>query len=246
MSEMTLGHAQVEFVSAPDRFRAKRLLSVATQYWRDDMIGDDTYAHQVCLVRDWLAGDNPRPPEPDIAPDADREGGSCVNSGPTVELRFRPQAWINDYAVAVDREHPDTWVVPLDLFLERFPTEEDWSSLHHERDEMRLEGSAPQWVRDWSGPFEVELASDVPDPWTLKPDVLLSDSASADWPNEAAIRHTNGVELRVPAYPEDVSYVRVIRADGTEIAHWSIDEIAEDPVETIGALVGAVIGGRKI
>lgn len=82
----------------------------------------------------------------------------------TVVLRFMPQAWIRDDAVAVDPEHPDTWDVPLSLLLERFPTVQDWNDEASERDDMRLEGNAPAWVRNWSGPFEIELV-DGQDPW---------------------------------------------------------------------------------
>lgn len=86
-------------------------------------------------------------------------------AGQIVMLRFRAQAWINDNAIDVDREHPDSWIVPLTLFLERFPTEEDWHASHDDRDTMRVEGTAPRWIRDWPGPFEVDLPDDQ-QPWT--------------------------------------------------------------------------------
>lgn len=84
--------------------------------------------------------------------------------GPSVTLRFRPQAWVNDNAISVDPETPDTWQVPKALLLERFPTMEVWCEADNDRDDMRFEGNAPKWVRDWSGPFEVELADDE-NPW---------------------------------------------------------------------------------
>ncbi|MHA3790543.1 hypothetical protein [Sphingomonas sp. YL-JM2C] len=83
----------------------------------------------------------------------------------TVTLRFCPQAWIRDHAVAVDCEHPDSWTVPLPGFLDQFPTPEEWHENHDLRDGMRAARSAPRWIRDWSGPFEVELAGDQ-DPWS--------------------------------------------------------------------------------
>ena len=106
-----------------------------------------------CTFRD-LAPDD-RDDEPKTADRASR---------PTVNLRFRPQAWVNDYAISVDPEHPDTWDVPLAMLLKRFPTEQDWNDHHNDRDDMRFEGTASQWVRDWSGPFEVEIA-DGYQPW---------------------------------------------------------------------------------
>jgi hypothetical protein len=92
-----------------------------------------------------------------------------IDGGPTVTLQFRPQAWIRDNAVDVDPEQPDTWDVPLSLLRTRFPTAEDWHEDHRARDDMRFEGQAPRWIRDWSGPFEVELATEAADPWKATP-----------------------------------------------------------------------------
>lgn len=92
---------------------------------------------------------------------ADRENPAPVA---TVTLRFCPEAWIRDYAVAVDSDQPDSWTVPLAEFLDQFPTRDDWHENHEARDDMRTAWSAPRWIRDWSGPFEVELADDE-DPW---------------------------------------------------------------------------------
>lgn len=98
----------------------------------------------------------------------DDRGRSAAAPAPSVSLRFRPQAWVNDYAISVDREDPDTWKVPQQLLLERFPSEQDWHDRDNDRDDMRFEGTAPKWVRDWPGPFEVELAEDEPDPWASR------------------------------------------------------------------------------
>lgn len=99
----------------------------------------------------------------------DMDDKTAVDPGPrpavvTVTLRFCPQVWIRDYAVAADCEHPDSWTVPLPDFVGLFPTLEDWQENHEARDEMRTARSAPRWIRDWSGPFEVELVGDE-DPW---------------------------------------------------------------------------------
>lgn len=60
---------------------------------------------------------------------------------------FRPQAWQGDYAIDVDAEGPTQWVVDV-------PTPPKPYS--HDSDHLRLEPGAPEWARDWSGPFEVE------------------------------------------------------------------------------------------
>ncbi|AOH85578.1 hypothetical protein AWL63_18195 [Sphingomonas panacis] len=98
----------------------------------------------------------------DLAPESSEEPPDDGDAAPkTTILRFRPQAWIRDYAVDTDPDHPDTWEVPVSLLLERFPTRESWHQHGNDRDDIRFEGSAPAWVRDWTGPFEVEILDDT-------------------------------------------------------------------------------------
>lgn len=54
MSEKTLDEILGEFEAAPDRANAAALLSIATRYWRDEIIGDNTYVRTVRLVGEWL------------------------------------------------------------------------------------------------------------------------------------------------------------------------------------------------
>ncbi|MBB3928607.1 hypothetical protein GGR43_004352 [Sphingobium jiangsuense] len=53
-SEASLDQADTEFRESPTRESAGTLLTVATRYWNDDMIGDGTYSGVVLRVRDWL------------------------------------------------------------------------------------------------------------------------------------------------------------------------------------------------
>lgn len=69
-----------------------------------------------------------------------------------VKLRFHPQAWVNDYAMEVDPEGETDW--EIDIREVCWPIPEDDS---YESDELRLADAAPEWVRDWSGPFWVEI-----------------------------------------------------------------------------------------
>ena len=73
----------------------------------------------------------------------------------TLRCRFIPQAWIGETAIEVDCEGPDQWICTVD----KLPAPWDYES-----DNLRFEPSAPQWCRDWSGPFEVEYeeVEDVP------------------------------------------------------------------------------------
>lgn len=55
LTNKTLDEAELDFQYAPGRVGAADLLTVATIYWNDAMIGDETFADKVRLVRDWLA-----------------------------------------------------------------------------------------------------------------------------------------------------------------------------------------------
>lgn len=63
---------------------------------------------------------------------------------------------------------------------------------------------------------------------------------SAEYKSEANIRTASGFQLKVPAYPEEVSYLRVCDPVGREVAYWAIDEVQESPAEVLGAIVGAL------
>ena len=66
LSEKTLDAAEDDFRHAPTRENAAALLTVATRYCNDGMIGDATYADKVRLVRDWLlAGLDPVDSDPE-------------------------------------------------------------------------------------------------------------------------------------------------------------------------------------
>src|SRR3546814_9432437 len=51
-ADMSLDETEDRFTGAPDNASAADLLTVATKYWNDDMIGDETFSHKVTLVRD--------------------------------------------------------------------------------------------------------------------------------------------------------------------------------------------------
>jgi hypothetical protein len=69
----------------------------------------------------------------------------------TIQCTFYPQAWHNDYAIAVDPEGSVTWTTnwpdhkPL-------PSDNDYES-----DQLARESDAPLWIQNWSGPFYVEV-----------------------------------------------------------------------------------------
>ncbi|MBE0562561.1 MAG: hypothetical protein IH622_17285 [Ochrobactrum anthropi] len=104
--------------------------------------------------------------EPQILDDGHRRPPFVSLEDRRVTLTFMPQIWRHDQAIEVDVSEPKDWTVALSLLLERFPTEAEWDANAQIRDDLRHEGDAPQWIRDWPGPFEVRLDDDVADVWS--------------------------------------------------------------------------------
>lgn len=74
------------------------------------------------------------------------------------EAEFSPQAWVNDYAMSVDPQGPTAW--DATEFVQQAAPE--WVRRTLERgndhdDILRTDPNAPEWVREWSGPFETYL-----------------------------------------------------------------------------------------
>ena len=66
-----------------------------------------------------------------------------------VTVTFHPQAWVNHFAVPVDPEGPTKWQVSKDNLRDFEPDSE-------ESDELKNHSAAPQWVKDWTGPFFID------------------------------------------------------------------------------------------
>lgn len=69
---------------------------------------------------------------------------------PNPTVHFQPEAWIRDYAVAVDDQGPDTWVV----------NDETAAMLREDHDDLDFvvgDDNAPEWVRNWQGPFTITV-----------------------------------------------------------------------------------------
>lgn len=70
------------------------------------------------------------------------------------KARFFPQAWINDYAVDIDADGETDW---------NLTDAEAAQALSEARrpcpdlDYLREHADAPTWVREYPGPFRVEL-----------------------------------------------------------------------------------------
>lgn len=68
----------------------------------------------------------------------------------TVKVRFVPQAWVNDYAMEVDPLGETVFEVSA----------EDAKGLEddtYESDDLRFHANAPEWIKEWSGPFYIQI-----------------------------------------------------------------------------------------
>lgn len=71
---------------------------------------------------------------------------------------FTPQAWINDYAVTVDAEGETTWDVTEHLnTLSPADRQAVMKPNTDASDTLREIETAPAWIRNWSGPFMIEV-----------------------------------------------------------------------------------------
>lgn len=71
---------------------------------------------------------------------------------------FIPQAWIKDSAIEVDPIGPTTWEpaeVPEPLRGEAVKA--DGARVLDIDDALREDENAPEWVRQWHGPFTIQV-----------------------------------------------------------------------------------------
>ena len=82
-------------------------------------------------------------------------------TGKRIIAKFHPQVWMNDYAVECDPWGPVEWDVTNAILA--MPREEalDIQDDQYESDELRELSSAPAWIRDWGGPFSVEVEASI-------------------------------------------------------------------------------------
>lgn len=66
---------------------------------------------------------------------------------------FHPQAWVRDYAIEVDPEG--------DTAFEVGDVPESVEDNTYESDELRFHPNAPEWVREWHGPFWIEIVREI-------------------------------------------------------------------------------------
>lgn len=92
-------------------------------------------------LREWAALNNL-----EIAEDY-RQSGFYPASEFEFTADFRAEVWLNDQTLSVDPQGDTAWIV---LPHELQPRESDLDYLKHST-------NAPEWVREWAGPFEIDM-----------------------------------------------------------------------------------------
>lgn len=75
----------------------------------------------------------------------------------TVTAEFTAQVWIRDYAISVDPQGDTVWDATFDALMNGRERARRIAKDGIDADDYRDSPFAPDWVRDWSGPFEVDL-----------------------------------------------------------------------------------------
>lgn len=80
----------------------------------------------------------------------------------TVRIRFIPQEWYHDCAINVDAPGSCEFDVPK---VDAVNSRNEWLRDHsNASDALKYHKNAPQWIRDWTGPFEIEILHEDNEP----------------------------------------------------------------------------------
>lgn len=78
---------------------------------------------------------------------------------------FTPEAWVRDQAIEVDSEGPQTWdctrfATENIAYLVSLPAGDDLADAFgviDNDDVFKADPDAPEWVREWRGPFTIRI-----------------------------------------------------------------------------------------
>ena len=77
--------------------------------------------------------------------------------------KFHPQAWVNDSAISVDPEGEVTFDVTQEILKIGLIAALEMDDDDYETDELRESENAPEWIKDWGGPFYIEVKASIQD-----------------------------------------------------------------------------------
>lgn len=120
--------------------------------------------------------------------------------------RFTPEAWVNDQAVEVDPKGPQEWDCTAYARLNRDylarleargePLDQPEGAVDND-DVFKGDPAAPQWVRNWQGPFVIRITRQLAEEAAVSGifEAILAAGAAAveaqDAAEEAAARHAD-------------------------------------------------------
>lgn len=82
-----------------------------------------------------------------------------------VIAKFHPQAWQNDYAIQVDPQGDTEFDVTAEIVAIGREKSLKIEDSNYESDDLRYAAAAPQWIKDWSGPFSIEVSESIKEFW---------------------------------------------------------------------------------
>lgn len=136
--------------------------------------GSERYA---AIVKDYFPGYKPpagdEEEEPASSPTADQPQlpvhctqcpvpipANCPHQK-RIMAEFHPQAWIGDLAAEADAEGPTQFDVTDAVLALGEQGARDIRDDHSTSDELRSGPGAPEWIREWSGPFYVTVEESI-------------------------------------------------------------------------------------
>lgn len=84
-----------------------------------------------------------------------------MSNPPSITAKFHPQAWVHDYALDVDAEGPTEWDVTEAVLAMGREKALALADDDYDTDYLRFVPNAPKWIREWNGPFYVEVADSI-------------------------------------------------------------------------------------
>lgn len=172
---------------------------------------------------------------------------------------FGPQVWVDDDAHEVDPQGDTEFDVAFEVLLMGSARARDLRDYRDESDDLRMAAFAPDWIRNWNGPFYVTVEDEIgtyldrkeskaPAPTATEGDV---ESGPAD---EAVAGAASTGAAAGMTKDDEVVYVVDVRTDvdHPEVRPWRHLLTADyininvdcDPVHDVDAFRMATIGGR--
>lgn len=81
--------------------------------------------------------------------------------GRRIKATFVPQAWVNDHAIEVDADGETVFDVTYIVLAMGREKAMEIDDNRDSSDALIYAETAPQWMRDWKGPFRVEVANEI-------------------------------------------------------------------------------------